>query len=84
MPQPGSARRRLVEVGLRRRLDAVRAVAVKNLVEVHGQDIVLRELTFQRNGRQTLAPFALDRYLGANSLGMDRADELLGDGRAAG
>ena len=73
-----------MEVGLRGRLDAVRAVAVKNLIEVHGEDVVLRELTLERDGRQTLAPFALDRHLGANSLGMDGADELLGDGRAAG
>jgi hypothetical protein len=44
-------RRRLVEVGLCGRLDAVRTVAVKDLVEVHGEDIVLRELAFERNRR---------------------------------
>ena len=77
-------RGRLVEVGLGGRLDAVRAVPVENLIEIHGQDVVLGELPLQGDGRQRLAPFALDRDLGANRLGMDGAHELLGDGRAAG
>jgi hypothetical protein len=69
-----------VEVGLRGRLDAVRAAAPVDRVEVEAEDLVLGVLAFELDGERRLLDLA-----GVGLLGADRGvlDVLLGDRRAA-
>jgi len=69
------------EVGARGALDAVRAVAVVDRVEVLGEDLVLGPLAREVVGQRRLAELLEDGALG---LRLHRVlDELLGDRRAA-
>ena len=68
----------LREVGLGRRLDAVRVIAVVDLVEVLGQDPLLRPLAVELRGETRLLHLALNRLLARD---VEVADELLRDRR---
>ena len=69
------------EVGLGRRLDPVGALAEVDLVEVLGEDLVLRPLALELVGERGLAEL-LEH--GAAALRAQRVlDELLGDRRGA-
>ena len=69
------------EVGARRRLDAVGALAEVDRVEVLGEDFVLAPVALEPVGERRLAELLEDR---AAALGGERVlDELLGDRRAA-
>ena len=71
------------EVGLRRRFDPERLVAIKDGVEVHLEDLVLGVLTFELDGQHQLFRLAIEtaaRRTGAEEIVLD---ELLRDGAAA-
>ena len=86
--QPGEQRRlaqrevagRLREVGLRRRLDPVGEVAVVHLVEVRGEDALLRPGVVELDREARLLELPLH---GALVRDVEVAHELLGDRRAA-
>ena len=73
----------LVEKGLRGRFDAVRALPVENLIQVHRQDVLLGELPVELDRGQRLLEFAGDRDIEADLVGVEAAGQLLGDSRAA-
>src|SRR5262245_31025386 len=65
------------EVGLRRRLDAVGALAEVDLVQVLGEDLVLVPVPLELVGERRLPELLEDR---SRALGLQRVlDELLGD-----
>src|SRR6185503_10690243 len=70
----------LAEVRRRRGAYAVRLVAVVDLVQVHLEDLVLRERARRLEREQRLLDLARERRLVAEEA---RLDELLRDGRAA-
>ena len=73
--------RPLREVRLRRRLDPVRVAAVEDLVQVAGEDPVLRPLPVELDREAGLLDLALERPLVRHRV--EVAHELLRDGRAA-
>ena len=73
----------LGEVGLGGGLDAVRAVAVVDAVEVHHQDLVLGVDLLHLQGDEGLADLALDGLVELLLREDGVAHELLGDGRGA-
>ena len=73
----------LGEVGLGGGLDAVRAVAVVDAVEVHHQDLVLGVDLLHLQGDEGLADLALDGLVELLLRQDGVAHELLGDGRGA-
>ena len=80
---------RLAEVDLRRRGEAVGALAEEDLVDVELEDLVLGQVGLDLPGEQDLAELAGDRLLAgqeevAGDLHGDRAGALLGAGREVG
>ncbi len=71
---------RLAEVGARRGGEAVRAVAEEDLVHVHLEDLVLREVGLDLEREQDLVDLARDRLLGRQ---VEVARDLHRDRRAA-
>ena len=74
---------RLAEVALRRGLDAVRAVAEVDLVEVELEDLVLGVLRLDRARDLRFLELANERLLARDALGEDVARELHRDRREA-
>ncbi len=70
----------LAEVVLRRRRHAERAAAHVHPVEIHAEDLLLRQVAFQPDRQESLLDLALERALVGQE---DVLGELLGDGRAA-
>src|SRR3546814_3559807 len=71
----------LAVVELRRRGDAVGAVAKERLVQVQLEDLVLAQLALHLHRQQHFGELAGVGYLGAEE---EMARDLLGDGRPAG